>query len=78
MVIFSLHMLLVAVWQSTLKHRVISIFFVVIFVAYYVFHIGFPKIYNQMLGLVQQYVIDQPFTESNGVNFIKLSNVFSN
>jgi hypothetical protein len=34
----------------------------VLLAVYYVFDLAYPKIYSQLLGILQEYIINEPFT----------------
>ena len=44
---------------------------------YYVMHLDYPAIYSQLLGFLQQYVAEEPFTSFKGTNFIRMSQKFA-
>lgn len=41
--------------------------------SYYAFHLNYPAIYGQLLGFLQQYILEEPYPFFKGTNFQKFS-----
>ena len=50
---------------------------ILLIAVYYIFDFDYPAIYSQVLGIVQHWVIGDPFTESKGSSWIKFSDELS-
>ena len=44
---------------------------------YYVMDLDYPAMYGQLLGFLQQFVMEEPYTFFKGTNFIKMSRKFA-
>ena len=44
----------------------------VLIAVYYVFDLAYPKMYSQLLGILQEYIINEPFTGGKLKKCIKL------
>ena len=44
----------------------------VLLAVYYVFDLAYPKMYSQLLGILQEYIINEPFTGGKSTKCIKL------
>lgn len=42
--------------------------------AYYIFDLNYPAMYGQLLGFLQQHILEEPYTYFKGTNFQKFSN----
>ena len=45
---------------------------------YYVMDLNYPAIYGQLLGFLQQHVLEEPYTFTKGANFLSFSTKVSN
>lgn len=47
---------------------------VVLLGAYYIFDLNYPAIYGQLLGFLQQHILEEPYTYFKGSNYQNFSN----
>jgi len=50
---------------------------VLLMAVYYVFDLDYPEIYSQVLGMIQQWVIGDIYTQSKSSSWIKFSDLLS-